>query len=154
MYGGGGITPDVIVPDDTLSTVEQDLLKSLAPKAQAFVTVLNQYAFELKSTAPRDFVVTPAWNAELRRRLTAAGVSIDQKYDAAATKLFDRELERRVARLLLGDAGAKARALQEDHQLARAVNLLKTSHTQQELFASAQATARTTATGSQGTPQR
>ena len=63
VYGGGGITPDVIVPDDTLTTIEQDLLKSLAPKAQAFVTVLNQYAFELKSSAPRNFVVTPAWRA-------------------------------------------------------------------------------------------
>jgi carboxyl-terminal processing protease len=155
VYGGGGITPDVIVPDDTLSTVEQDLLKSLAPKAQAFVTVLNQYAFELKSSARRDFVVTPAWRTELRRRLTVAGVSIDQKYEAAATNLFDRELERRVARLLLGDAGAKARALQEDHQLARAVNLLKTAHSQQELFASAHAaTSQTSVTGSQGTPQR
>ena len=154
VYGGGGITPDVIVADDTLSTLEQDLLKSLAPKAQAFVTVLNQYAFELKSSAPRDFVVTPAWRAELRRRMTAAGVSIDQKFDAAATTLFDRELERRVARLLLGDAGAKERALQEDHQLARAVNLLKTAHSQQDLFASAQSSSRTSATGSQGTPQR
>ena len=152
VYGGGGITPDMIVPDDTLSTVEQDLLKSLAPKAQAFVTVLNQYAFELKSTAPRDFVVTPAWRAELRRRLTAAGVTIDQKFDAAATTLFDRELDRRVARLLLGDAGAKARALADDHQLARAVDLLKASRTQQELFAAAQASARTT--GSKGSAQR
>jgi carboxyl-terminal processing protease len=152
VYGGGGITPDVIVPDDTLSTLEQDLLKSLAPKAQAFVTVLNQYAFELKSTAPRDFVVTPAWRAELRRRLTAAGVTIEPKYDAAANALFDRELDRRVARLLLGDAGAKARGVADDHQLARAVGLLKSSRSQQELFAAAQASARTT--GSKGTAQR
>jgi carboxyl-terminal processing protease len=152
VYGGGGITPDVIVPDDTLTTVEQDLLKSLAPKAQAFVTVLNQYAFELKATAPRDFVVTPAWRAELRRRLTAAGVTIDPKYDAAATALFDRELDRRVARLVLGDAGSKARGLADDHQLARAVDLLKTSHTQQELFAAAQASTRTT--GSKGAAPR
>ncbi|MBW8768532.1 MAG: PDZ domain-containing protein [Gemmatimonadetes bacterium] len=152
VYGGGGITPDMIVPDDTLSTVEQDLLKSLAPKAQAFVTVLNQYAFELKSTAPRDFVVTPAWRAELRRRLTAAGVRIEPKYDSAANDLFDRELDRRVARLLLGDAGAKARGLADDHQLARAVDLLKVSRTQQELFAAAQASARTT--GSKGSSPR
>ena len=144
VYGGGGITPDLIVPDDTLTTVEQDLLKSLAPKAQAFVTVLNQYAFELKSTAPRDFVVTPAWRAELRRRLTAAGVTIEPKYEAAANVLFDRELDRRVARFVLGDAGAKARGLSDDHQLARAVALLKSSQTQQELFAAAQASSRTT----------
>jgi len=54
--------------------------------------------------------------------------------------------------LLLGDAGAKARALADDHQLARAVDLLKASRTQQELFAAAQASARTT--GSKGSAQR
>ena len=54
--------------------------------------------------------------------------------------LLDRELDRRVARLLLGDAGAKARGLADDHQLARAVDLLKSSQTQQELFAAAQST--------------
>ena len=152
VYGGGGITPDVIVPDDTLSTLEQDLLKSLAPKAQAFVTVLNQYAFQLKGTASRDFVVTPAWRTELRRRLTAAGVTIEPKYEKAASELFDRELDRRVARLVLGDAGAKARGVADDHQLARAVDLLKASRTQQELFAAAQASERTT--GSKGNAQR
>jgi len=36
VYGGGGITPDVIVPDDTLSSAEQEFLRSLAPKAQSF----------------------------------------------------------------------------------------------------------------------
>ncbi|HEX7981856.1 MAG TPA: S41 family peptidase [Gemmatimonadaceae bacterium] len=153
VYGGGGITPDVIVADDTLSTKEQDLLKSLAPKAQAFVTVLNQYAFELKSTAPRDFVVTPAWRAELRRRLTAAGVTIEPKYEAVATTLFDRELDRRVARLVLGDAGAKARGVADDHQLARAVDLLKSARTQQDLFAEAQAGTRSTVTGSSASPR-
>jgi carboxyl-terminal processing protease len=155
VYGGGGITPDVIVPDDTLSTTEQDLLKSLAPKAQAFVTVLNQYAFELKATASHDFVVTPAWRTELRRRLSTAGVTIDPKFEPTATTLLDRELDRRLARLLLGDAGAKQRGVAEDHQLARAVSLLSAAHSQQDLYASAQSSsARTSAAGSQGTHQR
>jgi carboxyl-terminal processing protease len=137
VYGGGGITPDVIVPDDTLTTPEQEFYRSMAPKAQAFITTLNQYAFELKGS-PRDFTVTPAWRAELRRRLTAAGVTIDPKYDGVASKLLDRELDRRVARLVLGDAGAKIRNLQEDHQLSKAVALLTASHTQNALLATAQ----------------
>ena len=96
--------------------------------------------------------MTPAWRAERLRRLTAAGVRIEPKYDSAANDLCDRELDRRVARLLLGDAGAKARGLADDHQLARAVDLLKVSRTQQELFAAAQASARTT--GSKGSSPR
>src|SRR5215212_7221267 len=137
VYGGGGITPDLIVAFNTLATTEQDFLKSIAPKAQAFVTVLNQYAFDLRDAAPRTFSVTPAWRAELRRRLGAAGVTIDAKYEPAATRFLDRELDRRVARLLLGDAGAKQRALAEDHQLARAVSLLESARSQEQLFASA-----------------
>ncbi len=137
VYGGGGITPDVIVPDDTLSTAEQEFYRAMAPKAQAFITTLNQYAFELKNS-PRDFTVIPAWRTELRRRFTAAGVIIDPKHDAVAPKLLDRELDRRIARLVLGDAGAKVRNLQDDHQLSKAVSLLTASRTQNALLATAQ----------------
>ena len=136
VYGGGGITPDIIVPDDTLSTAEQEFYRAVAPKAQAFITTLNQYAFELKSS-PRNFSITPAWRAELRRRLTAAGVAIDPKHEPVANKLLDRELDRRVARLVLGDAGAKERSLHEDHQLARAVVLLTAARSQDALLAAA-----------------
>jgi len=79
VYGGGGITPDVIVPDDTLLTSEQQFLRAIAPKAQQFVTVLNQYALDLKPAARKDFTITPAWRTELRRRLSDAGVTIDAK---------------------------------------------------------------------------
>lgn len=135
VYGGGGITPDVIVADDTLSSAEQEFLRSLAPKAQSFVTVLNQYAMELKQTARRDFTVTPEWRGELRRRLGAVGLTIDARHEAIATKVLDRELDRRVARLLLGDAGARQRSASEDHQLARALALLSTARSQDALFA-------------------
>ncbi|MEP7000601.1 MAG: S41 family peptidase, partial [bacterium] len=101
VYGGGGITPDVIVPDDTLSTPEQAFFRSIAPKAQAYITTLNAYAFDLKSS-PKNFTVTPEWRAELRRRLTTAGVTIDPKFEPVADKLLDRELDRRVARMVLG----------------------------------------------------
>jgi carboxyl-terminal processing protease len=139
VYGGGGITPDVIVPDDTLLTTEQEFLRSLAPKAQAFVTVLNQYAFELRDAAPRTFSITPAWRTELRRRLGTAGVTIDQKYEPAATRILDRELDRRVSRLVLGDAGARQRSVADDHQLARAISLLSGARTQEALFAAGRA---------------
>jgi carboxyl-terminal processing protease len=154
VYGGGGITPDLIVPDDTLLTPEQEFLKSIAPKAQAFVTVLNQYAFELKGSTPRTFSVTPAWRTELRRRLTGAGVSIDAKCEPAATRILDRELDRRVARLVLGDAGAKQRALPDDHQLARAVSLLAGASTQEQLFAAAGVTSAASAQRSTSANQR
>lgn len=142
VYGGGGITPDIIVPDDTLSTPEQEFFRAIAPKAQPFITTLNQYAFELKGS-PHDYAITPAWRTELRRRLTAAGVVIDPKFEPVTTKLLDRELDRRVSRLVLGDGGAKQRGLAEDHQLSRAVQLLTTARTQPALLAAAQSVSST-----------
>jgi carboxyl-terminal processing protease len=150
IYGGGGIAPDVIVADDTLSTPEQEFYKAVvAAKAQAYFTTMNQYAFELKGS-PKNFTVTPAWRTELRRRLTSAGLVIDAKYEPVATKILDHDLDRRVARLVLGDAGAKERALDEDHQLTRAIQLLTTARTQVALLAAA----RTTAASASNIPQR
>ena len=57
VYGGGGIRPDVIVPDDTLTTIERDFLRAVAPKLQAINTVLQDYALQLKGTVSRDFTV-------------------------------------------------------------------------------------------------
>jgi carboxyl-terminal processing protease len=134
VYGGGGITPDVIVPDDTLSTVEQQFMRAIAPKAQAVQTVLGRYALELKGTVQRDFQPTPEWTTELFRRLSAAGVTVDEKYSAASAKILTRELVHRVARQAFGDGEAKKREVSTDHQLSTAVDLLRRSTTQQELL--------------------
>jgi carboxyl-terminal processing protease len=142
VYGGGGITPDVIVPDDTLLTSEQQFLRAVAPKAQQFITVLNQYALDLKKTAPKNFTVTPEWRTELRRRLAEAGVTIEPKYDSGATLVLDRELDRRLARLVLGDAGARQRSVSDDHQLARAIALLANARSQEALFATSHASSK------------
>jgi len=134
VYGGGGITPDVIVTDDTLSTIEQQFLRSIAPKAQIVQSALESYAFELKRGVSRDFKVSPEWTAELTRRLVSGGVSIEPRFESAAARLLSRELETRVARMAFGDAAAKGRELQSDRQLTKAMELLEQAATQRELF--------------------
>src|SRR5213078_291877 len=69
VYGGGGVTPDVIVQDDTLTSGEQQLIKALSPKAQEFSTALQDYALELSRQVPKDFQPQPAWRDELLRRV-------------------------------------------------------------------------------------
>ena len=135
VYGGGGIRPDIMVADDTLSTAERDFLRASAPQFQAINTVLQDYALELKGTVARDFKAPPAWNAELMRRLVAADVKLDPTYEAAARQFLMRDLEHRVARLSFGEAAAKARTLTDDHQLTRAIDLLQKSGTQAQLLA-------------------
>ncbi len=134
VYGGGGIVPDFLVHEDTVSTLEQEFLRSIATKGQQIRTVLQQYSLELRAGASRDYVMSPMWRAELRRRMREAGVNIEPRFDSVATRLLSDELDRRVARRAFGDAEAKKRALHEDRALMRAIELLQKSRTQQELL--------------------
>ena len=137
VYGGGGIRPDVMVPDDTVTTAEREFLRAAAPKVQEINTVLQNYALDLKGTVPRDFTVSPAWTAELMRRLQAAGVKIEPAQDSAARRFLTHDLANRVERMSFGEAAAKQRLLSEDHQLLRAIDLLERSSTQAQLLAAA-----------------
>jgi carboxyl-terminal processing protease len=135
VYGGGGITPDVRVTDDTLPTIEQEFLRAVAPKAQVVQTVLQRYAFELKGTVKPGFAVDPAWSSELFKRLDAAGLTVEPRFRTAATHVLIEELEHRVARMAFGDAAAKVREVPRDRPLSAAVELLKKAGSQRELFA-------------------
>jgi carboxyl-terminal processing protease len=138
IYGGGAITPDIVVQPDTLSAPEQNFLKAITPKSQEFYITLYNYAMQLKDKVHPDFAVTPEWRAELYRRLTAAGVTIDPKLYGDAAPEVDRVLGDRVARFAFGDSTAKRRELSDDNQLVRAVELLRKGTTQQDLFTLAQ----------------
>ncbi|HXT15938.1 MAG TPA: S41 family peptidase [Gemmatimonadaceae bacterium] len=137
VFGGGGIRPDIVVADDTLPAVERDFLRAAAPQGQAINTVVQNYALELKGTVPKNFTTPDAWSTELMRRLGAAGVKLDARYDAGEREFLTRDLTQRVARMSFGDAVAKQRTLNEDHQLLKAVELLQKSTTQAQLLAAA-----------------
>jgi carboxyl-terminal processing protease len=135
VYGGGGIRPDLLVADDTLATAERDFLRATSPQAQAVNSVLLDYALELKGSVEKGFAVPSTWAPELIHRLQAAKVKIDPKNEAAARAFLMRDLANRVARFSFGDAAAKERTLPTDHQLTRAIELLKTATTQSQLLA-------------------
>lgn len=141
VYGGGAITPDVVVKPDTLTTAEQTLAKSLAPKSAEFFNALSEVAFDEKGKVRPDFTVTPAMREDLYRRLVAAKVPVDRAVWDAGRPWVDRYLERQVARASFGDTTAFRHAEKDDVQLERAVQILKRGGTQRELFAVAQAMA-------------
>ncbi|MFN2399069.1 MAG: S41 family peptidase [Gemmatimonadaceae bacterium] len=144
VYGGGGITPDVIVPEDTLSTAEQEFARALAPKSAVVRSVLYNYALDLKSKVSRGFTPQPAWREEFFQRLDSSKVAINRKqYDSAAT-LVDRWISTQVTRFAFGDSAEFRRSIPRDPQLLRAIELLKKGRTQQDLFTLAQAAQRQT----------
>ena len=139
VYGGGGITPDIIVKPDTLTTPEQKLLMSLAPKSQIFAQELQDYAGEMKSKVKENFTVTPQMRNDFIARLKAKGVTVDSTLLAkgASTEL-DRMIGVRITTMAFGDSATKRKYLDDDNQLQRALDALKNVQSTPGLFALAQ----------------
>ena len=135
VYGGGAITPDVIVPYDTLTAAELKLARALVPKSQDVYLVLDDYAFSLKNSLKPDFTITSAMREEFRKRLVAKGVTVDRAEWDAGRSYIDRRLDERIARRVFGDSTAKRRESTEDRQLQKAIELLRRGRTTAELLA-------------------
>jgi carboxyl-terminal processing protease len=142
VYGGGGISPDVLVRDDTLTVAERTLLRALSTRPTATNQVLSEYTLELRRGVVRDFSVNAAWRDEVFRRLQKDGVRVDRPtFDAGAT-LLDRMLEQRVSALAFGDSASFRRNAPRDVQLQTALSVLRGSSTQAEALARAATMAR------------
>lgn len=140
IYGGGGITPDVIIPDDTVTSREQEFLRAIGPKSPQVRIALWNYAQDLKSrvTSPT-FQVQSEWREEFYRRLIAAKVEVDKQLFDAARPTIDKWLSHFVTRFAFGDSAAARREIPDDPQLLRAIELMKKGNTQKDLFAVARA---------------
>jgi len=139
LYAGGGITPDVIVLPDTLSTAEQEFSKLLAPRFSSVRAALYDIALQEKSRVKPQFSVAPAWRDAFFQRLGKDSLRVDRAEFDAVTPLVDRLIGTQVARVAFGDSAAFRRNIGTDAQLVRAISLLARSHTQSELFSLAQA---------------
>ena len=135
VYGGGAVTPDLLVKPDTFTSAEQEFRKVTAPKSPDIYVVIYDYAFELKDRVKPDFTVQQAWRDELYRRFQAKGIEIDRALYNGAARYIDQELDQRISRLAFGDSTARRRTLNQDPQLLQAVELLRRGSTQQDLFA-------------------
>jgi carboxyl-terminal processing protease len=135
VYGGGAVTPDLIVQSDTLTTAEQDFRKAMAPKSQEYYVALYDLGYELKSQVKTDFTVKPEWRSEFLARLEKAGVKVDRKQWDAASSLIDRDLELRIARSAFGDSTVRRRMLNDDPQLQKAIEIIQKGTSQKDLFA-------------------
>jgi carboxyl-terminal processing protease len=142
VFGGGAITPDVIIPYDTLTSIEQKVARALGSKGQVTYLTLYDFAFEQKSKVKPDFVVTPAMRDEFYDRLQKKGVVVDKKDYDSASEYIGRLIDNRISRLAFGDSTAKRREASEDVHLMKALELLRKGQTQHDLFTIAAATAK------------
>lgn len=135
VFGGGAITPDIIVPPDTLTAVEQKVARVLGAKPQDTYITLYDYAFGLKSQVKPDFTVTQTMRDEFYDRLQKKGVVVDRKNWDSAKDYVTRIIDIRISRLAFGDSTAKRREAHDDNQLVKALELLHKGRSQRDLFA-------------------
>lgn len=135
VYGGGGITPDVIVPEDTIPAEQQELARALAPKAGIVRANLYDLAIELKDQMPKQLISKPEWREMLYQRLLEDSVEIDRKKWEAGAPLIDRWISHQAVRQAHGDSTLARLMVNEDPQFKKAIELLRRGGTQSDLFA-------------------
>ncbi len=138
VYGGGGVTPDVVLPRDTASAEAEALEQALGKRIGEFRLVVGTYARSLRGrsgvTSP-EFVVTAAMRSELYEALRRRGITVDRRvYDDAAT-VVSALIGYEAARAAFGRRGEFRRRLASDRAVARAASLVAGAATQNEVFA-------------------
>jgi carboxyl-terminal processing protease len=137
VLGGGGITPDILLPADSVPPGEVAFQHALGKQIPQFRSALTDYALSLKTThavTSPDFTVTPAMRAELQRRMQARGIVVDAPTMDGARSLIDRQLGYEIARDVFGTSAEFARRLRDDPAVARTVPIVAGAATQAELM--------------------
>lgn len=138
VYGGGGVTPDVLVKDDTLTTAERALVKLLTPKWSEYQSALSDVALEMSQARQVDSV-SARWRNELHQRVVGRGIDVSRSHWDSAIRYVSMELEQRAVRYALGDSVARRRSIKYDLPLTKAVDLLRRGQSQRDLFTLADA---------------
>jgi len=137
VYGGGGITPDVIAGDSTTPPLEGNFIRALGANASRFRDAVTDYALYLKSTrgiASPDFVVTPAMREEVWQRMKSRGVDIPRSVYDEAEPLVSRVIAFDIARYVFGSEAEFQRRASVDKPLQKALELARGAKTESDLL--------------------
>ena len=137
VYGGGGITPDVIIPDTT-TVDERDFERAVGRAGFS----LNQLAFRfgVKWTndhpdIDRDFVVTPEMREQFFQEISEIeDLEIDRESFDRVTARVDRFLEAQIANSAFGELEMFKRFETQSPMYLEAVRLLDEVSTPEDLL--------------------
>ena len=131
VYGGGGITPDLVVLADSLPPLTLAVERAGLPFRFANRWVNTHSGMGLGSTLPGGM-----WD-EFTAFLSDEKVKSDGKALAAERDRLQRALRRELARRTSGDAAAARVALEGDVVFARALKILARAKSPADVFAAA-----------------
>lgn len=138
VFGGGGITPDILAGDTVVSADLAALQTALGNKVTQFRDAITEYSLELKASGrikSRAFTVTPEMREELWKRVGNKKIDIPKSvYDNAAPSV-SRILEFEIARYVFGLGAEFDRRASRDPVISRATSLLAGSPNLKALLA-------------------
>jgi len=137
VYGGGGITPDVIVLPDTLGRTEQSAVRTLFQTGGVFFTQSFDFAVGYLRDHPDlepGFSLTDEDLDAFYQGLADAGAEVDADVFADASRFVRYELEREIANQKWGRLGEFEHVMVHDRQLQHALDLLDGITSQDDLF--------------------
>ena len=141
LHGGGGIVPDVLVSMDTLSVEEQGAVRELFRDAGAYNAGRFDYAVQYLQSHPGvglDFVLGDQEFSELFDRLQDGGeVELSRSTFELAERFVMLDLQKEIALQGWGESGDFERGIPQDDALQVALDLLRGSPSQGELFSRA-----------------
>lgn len=137
VRGGGGIVPDLVVRQDSLTDSERAFATALASKFAEYRDALTSTALQLKNdkaVTSEEFSVTAALRAEVLRRMRAKGVTVTDEVFAKAQPLVDEQLGYEIARYVFGRPAEFRRRSKDDRQMQMALDLLHKAQTPKDLM--------------------
>ena len=137
VYGGGGITPDVIAGDSTMPVADGNLIRALGASAGHFRDAITDYALYLKATrgvTSPDFVVTQAMRDEVWKRVRGRGIDIPRSVFDEGGPLVSRLVGFDIARYVFGSEAEFRRRASIDKPLQEALELAHGARSEAELL--------------------
>jgi carboxyl-terminal processing protease len=126
VYGGGGISPDLIVTDSATNRQTRILQTALGRKVALFRDAVTDYAIALKTRGEiksPQFVVTPAMLEEVWNRMVARGVDIPRMTYDESSQVVTAFLTFDIARYIFGPDVEFRRRIAADKVIAAALNI-------------------------------
>ncbi len=137
VYGGGGITPDLLVaPTDSINGT-RGFWRMIGAQAPKFRDALTESALAAKgahAVRSPDFQITDSLRQSLWKRVEAKGIKLDRVHFDSLSTVVDRLLGIEIARYALGPDAEFKRRLSGDRVVAAALELSNGAQVENDLL--------------------
>ena len=140
LYGGGGITPDISVLLDTLSSIEEEAVQGILRSTGSFTASLFNYAIKYIQDNPNLLGVVQLKDSELNlfyeNLLKDSESRLERSTLESGRRFIKYQLEREIALRAWGPEGAFEQTWSTDSQILRALEVLERAKSPEQLVES------------------